>query len=117
MRDTLPTPRPWRVVLLLALLLSRAHSEHLLNGDFEDPGERGWTYVGENDGSHGVFSDPAKVTNHAYLFQLSGSSNGFSTLSQPLNLLPEKVYELAFHVRSTTSRTEPPSAARLVIGL
>lgn len=90
--------RPGIVALAMAAA-AEAAPPAIRNGDFESPDEGGWTYLGQGDGSHGVFSDPTRPGSHSYLLQLAGtSSDEFGAISQILSLTRGAVYRVQLDV-------------------
>tara|TARA_R110002096_G_scaffold91625_9_gene207305 strand:+ start:18817 stop:20493 length:1677 start_codon:yes stop_codon:yes gene_type:complete len=86
-------------VLVALVTTNLCQGELLINGDFESPRQDGWNYQGENDGSHGVFSEPSRPGTLTYLLQLAGSGKlGFSAISQKFAVTPGQTYRLSLEV-------------------
>ncbi|MEM1296413.1 MAG: hypothetical protein AAGH89_13680, partial [Verrucomicrobiota bacterium] len=67
--------------------------------DFESVRQDGWNYRGENDGSHGIFSEPTRPGTLTYMLQLDGSKEtGFSSISQRFELVPGRTYRLSLEI-------------------
>jgi len=91
--------RFWRTLPIFLAFLSLVPATQaylLVNGDFEDVKETGWSYRGENDGSHGIFSDPSNPGTYSYMLQLDGGDeSGYSEVAQKIATKPGQTYRLS----------------------
>lgn len=108
-------PRSLIAVLLAAA--AAAQSQNLIvNGDFEAIDGGGWTYQGENDGSHGVYSEPSNPGTNSYLLELAGNGRlGESSIRQRVAAEPGQTYELSLDLFDNCERSERVGDAQIVL--
>lgn len=87
------------IVASVLILANPSRGELLTNGDFESVRQDGWSYRGENDGSHGIFSEPTLPGTLTYMLQLAGKkASGFSSISQKFEVVPGQTYRLSLEI-------------------